>query len=135
MKTLKYLILVVALFFALPSEAQVVHRWQAELSEACESFLTTEHTPEEFLAVIIHEARDYYIWRPGWEKPVNRPVLGIFVDYNPRLANASRVEIDQAAVEYRQYVYRMYQEKLRKHPNPYAKFTQADIQRIKNARI
>lgn len=133
MKALKYFILVLALLVSLPSEARTVHRWQAELNDSVVLMLNTNRTPAEVLTTLTQESRDYFIWRHGWETPVeyNRTLV-INAIYDPELVKADRRTIDNLAIQYRQKVPRVFQARLDSHPHPYRKFTQEDIDRIKS---
>lgn len=130
----KLFILLTILFIAQSVSAQTVHRWEYEVSNVCSKYVTTQNTPNDLFKCLIEETRDYYHWRSGWEEPVNAKVLGILTLYQPQVVNLSEREKQDIAMQYRETLPKMYKQKMQKRKNLYDKFTQADVERIWNAR-
>ena len=130
----KTLILLLSLT-SLSVQAQTVHRWNKELSDMCSIYLTTEYTPRELFQCLITNTRDYYIWRYGWEQPVQANVMGIVAIYQPDVVNISYSEKENLAQYYNKELPEMYRNKMNRRKNLDVKFTQADIDRIWNAKL
>ena len=132
---MKKLIVILCLMVMLPASAQTVNRWQYEVSKACAPYVSTNYTPNDLYACLIDKTSDFYTWRVGWETPVDAEVLGILAAYDGselRLSEDAKLEL---AMRLRQELPLMYRYKMLNHPARMTKFTQADIQRIWNAKI
>ena len=131
---MKKLITLLLLLNLLPVQATTVHRWELELSNACSQYVSVNYTKYDFYNCMVQNTRDYFIWRHGWETPVEGKVLGILTMYDPALVKATASQKVQLSDDYRWSTYAMYSEKMsqRKDLNQY--FTQADVDRIWSAR-
>ena len=132
---LKKLLVVLSLLIMLPASAQTVSRWQYEVSRACEPYVTTNHTPNDLYACLIEKTDDFYVWRPGWETPVDAKILGILAAYDGSELNLTKDEKMELAEQFRQKLPLMYRYKMLNHPTRMTKFTQADVQRIWSAKL
>lgn len=131
---MKKLFIILLLMIALPVNATQVHRWEKELSDMCDKYVSTQYTPYDLYACLITNTRDYYIWRHGWETPVNAKVLGILSMYQPDIVNLPLGEKQNLAQYYNKTLPYMYSDKMSKRKNLYKNFTQADVERIWSAR-
>ena len=132
---MKKTLILLLLLTSLSVQAQTVHRWNKELSDMCSIYLTTEYTPRELFQCLITNTRDYYIWRHGWEQPVQANVMGIVAIYQPEVPNISYSEKENLAQYYNKELPEMYRNKMNRRKNLDVKFTQADIDRIWNAKL
>lgn len=122
------------LLIASTAQATTVHRWEYELNNACSMYASTKYTPRDLFNCLIQESRDYFIWRDGWEKPVDKDVMGILTMYDAALVKAKKEVIDNAAVKYRHDVPVIYAYKMQNRKNLDKNFTQEDVKRIWSAR-
>jgi len=130
---MKKAILILLLLIALPVNA-TVHRWEKELNDMCSKYVSTQYSAADLYSCLITNTRDYYIWRYGWETPVEAKVMGIISMYQPEVVNLSIGEKQNLAQYYNKTLPYMYQDKMEKRKNLYKNFTQADIDRIWSAR-
>lgn len=132
---MKKLFLILCLMIAMPVSAQTVNRWQAEVSQACEMYVSTNYSPNDLFACLIETTENPYIWRKGWEQPVKANVLGILAAYDGAELKLSETEKAELAEQMRQTLPVMYRRKMLMRENRMQKFTQADIQRIWSAKV
>ena len=131
-----WVVLVLLVMTTVSVQAQTVHRWNKELNNMCSGYLTTNHTPRDLYNCLIQNTRDYYIWRHGWEEKVEvNNIMGVIAIYQPDILNISLPEKQRLAQYYNKELPKMYKAKMEQRKNLDVKFTQADINRIKNARI
>ena len=132
---MKKILALILFMVSLSVQAQTVHKWNKELNEMCSEYASANHTPRELYNCLIENTRDYYIWRHGWEQPVEANVMGIIAIYQPEIINLPLIEKQQLADYYNKSLPQMYREKMNKRQNLDAKFTQTDIDRIWNAKL
>ena len=129
-------VLLVSIVSATSVQAQTVHRWNKELNNMCSEYVSTDHTPRELYNCLIQNTRDYYIWRHGWEEKVEvKDIMGVIAIYQPDILNISLPEKQRLAQYYNKELPKMYKAKMEQRKNLDVKFTQADVNRIKNAKI
>lgn len=132
---MKNLILILILLLTInTANATTVHRWEKEVNDVCVKYLTTDNTPRQLFQCLIKETKDPYYWRTGWEKPVDANVMGILTLYQPEVVTAPDVHKVTYSEQYRWAIPQMYTNKLKARKNADVKFTQSDINRIRNAR-
>lgn len=131
---MKKIFIILILLIALPVNATTVHRWEKELSDMCSQYVSTKHSAADLYSCLITNTRDYYIWRFGWEQPVDAKVLGILSMYQKDVINLSTAEKRNLAQYYNKTLPYMYQDKMEKRGNLYKNFTQADVDRIWSVR-
>ena len=131
--SMKIIIIAFLLIFSLSAQAQTVHKWEAELSDMCSMYVSTKYTPRELYTCLIVNTQDYFIWRHGWEQPVEKKVLGILTQYDTSVLNLSNREKAVIADKYRRTLPGMYEYKMGKRKNLDKNFTEEDVNRIWNA--
>lgn len=129
---MKKLLVLVLLFTCLPVNAKVlkVHKWEAQISNYCSRYVSTQYTPWDLYNCLIEETRDGYYWQVGWDEPVTADVIMPLSMYQKQLETASYSEKQNTAAGYQQVLPKMYLEKLNKRKNARVNFTEEDVKRI-----
>ena len=120
------------MFACLPANAitKKVHKWEAQISNFCSKYVSTEYTPWDLYNCLIEETRDGYYWQIGWDEPIIADVIIPLSMYQEELVNASSSEKANTASYYQQNLPKMYLKKLKKRKNVHVNFTEDDVKRI-----
>ena len=133
---MKRILIVLLLLITSQVQAQTVHRWNYELNNACSQYASTEHTPRELFTCLIYNTKDYYIWRHGWETKVEtNKIMGVINIFQPDILDISYIEKENLAQYYNKELPQMYKAKMLKRKNLDVKYTQAEVNKIWNARL